>query len=1081
MRIVRYGIVLIMLLFIIGGAAALLPDSVVVSTDKPWVIAGGTDTSTVQVMVVNASNPGAPVVGAEVTAWCDDPLMGTISTPTLQKVMAGIQNVTFTFRSGTKSGDAIIRVSVNQTGLAVPVTGSGIQKVDHAIPKNYEQIVYPASLSVGTNATILIRLKDQYGNIVDDLRNQSEYSENITFLDSPDGGGFWENGLIVHKLVVKVNSTGYATALYNVPTTSGISTIQVAAPSSVISNIQWINIRGTALDPKDGGGILSIVSPGTTIPANGIDTATILYTVIDKYGNSVPSYTFKWWSNIGESIDLTTNAQGQAYIIYGPKSSVASITLYAGFITSIPVRSDVINFMSLGPIDFLLTASPNIIPSLDMKSNSSAEVRVKVVDGFGNPVEGESVSFALTDASTTPAVKTSPYINISSGVTDAQGYATTYLIPGTFPRPGDTAYNITEHLYATGTATVRASWSGMDKEIIIQYKNYPHLRIETEVVPENITVGDEVEVTIRIIGDGYALKKPVDVMLMNDRSNSMLDGINSNNDQEDRMLHAMIAAKAFIGAMDNGFDRVGISSFGDKSDPNTTNLWNDNKLWAKAGTETSATKKNEPYHDAYIQANYKGNGTHIDNDFTTIDRNLTAYFQDGDIANTTIENLIPYNTFVKDGQPENQFSASLRHGLYKTVTYMKDDYPTYTKTRTIVGLIDTDFTWYGNPLAASSEMTSPFAATGGNAYWPFENPNGGGYAGQWSRTNPTTTLQNMSNYAKANNIKVFMVVYSSGSVNSEGIINTLCTATGGQKYHASTPQELIDRFLEIARTIRRLAGVDTAMDIDFGTVNVTIDNVSTEFNGSEVFEYVYEPSVSTYITKYDSRNPGILLQPPPAGAPSPTYPYTIDHSAEWNSTTPHLNFVVGNMSIDETWVGHFKLRAKKAGIINIFGNNSAITYSDDSGGSPQTFSLSLPDTYLIVTEDPHEQVITQNLIDIIDGSLVATPEQSTELLNISWLLNYTGNESVKQIAYYQFSTNQNIWSNDWIQFHTNTTGLHPITAESYSAFLDVRDHVGWIRVRVHSYEEPLGGPSDDEEITDPFRVGLNRSTSIKIS
>jgi hypothetical protein len=1088
MNVQRIAIMLLFLGVVMAtSASALTPDTIVVSTDKLWVIAGGTSTSTVQIRVTNATT-GTVVTDAEVTAWCLDPQMGTI--PIAMKRPNPGANVTYTFTSGLKSGDARIFVSVNHTNLTNPLTTTGIQRVDHAAPKYFTQITPPPAVEsqfpVGDNTTITFRILDRYGNKVDNKRVQTEYSEKLKFIDSETfNGGFW-NGTILQKVFSNgPDADGNIHANYLLPTFANLNPIGIIAPVGVINNFTLRNdvmifIRGVALDPEIGGDIISVVSP-SIVQANGTDTVNIIYTVYDKYGNPVPEYTFKWWTSIDERLDLKTNSQGQVYIVYGPKDIPGSVTLYARFSNNYTLKdSTTITFMSTGPTDFLLSGFPQIIPSLDVTENSSSQIRVKVIDGFGNPVEGEAVTFAITGNSSYPSQLQYPTLDAMSSTTNKAGYAIVNLIPGKFPRPGNPIYDIDDHMYASGYATVTATWNEVSKEITVEYKNYPHLRIEAEVYPENVTVGDEVEVTVKIIGDGYALKKPVDVMLLNDRSNSMLNGIYSNNDPVDRMQDTMVAAQAFVGAMDNGFDRVGIASFGDMTPNTTANLWNFDKLWTKAGTETS-TSHTEAYHDMYISANYIGNGTQSYNDFTTIDMDLTSYFQDGDVANTAIRSLIPYNTFVKDGSPENQYSASLRHGLFKTITYMRNETPTYTKSRTIVGLIDTDFTWYGNPLAASSEMTTPFAATGGNAYWPFSDPdNPSSYDHDWSRTNPLTTYQNMSNYAKGNNIKLFMIVYSSGSVNSEGIIRTLCSATGGQSFHASTPAELIEKFLEIARLIHRLAGVDTEMYLDFGTMEVTFNNTLNTSPGSDVFEYVHDDSLSTFFTKYETKYPEILIQPPPAGEPS-LYPYVIDQSDQWNGIDPHLQFNVGNISIDETWEAHFTLRAKQAGIVNLFGNNSMIHYTDTSGEIPYSMNLALPKTSVIVTEDPLQQTVTLNVVDIIDGSLNATPSQSTELLEISWLLNYTGNETVKQIAYYQFSPDRDMWSGDWIQFHTDTTGGHNLTFEPFDALLDVRDHTGWVRIKIYTFEEPLGGPSDDEIISDPIQIGVARSTSIRIS
>ncbi len=63
----------------------------------------------------------------------------------------------------------------------------------------------------------------------------------------------------------------------------------------------------------------------------------------------------------------------------------------------------------------------------------------------------------------------------------------------------------------------------MAQTLQLSWMNYPYLSIETEVTPQTVKVGETVEVTVRVKGDGWALMPtPIDAMLCTDRSGSML-------------------------------------------------------------------------------------------------------------------------------------------------------------------------------------------------------------------------------------------------------------------------------------------------------------------------------------------------------------------------------------------------------------------------------------------------------------------------------------------------------------------------------------------------------------------------------
>ena len=138
-------------------------------------------------------------------------------------------------------------------------------------------------------------------------------------------------------------------------------------------------------------------------------------------------------------------------------------------------------------------------------------------------------------------------------------YASVYFSPGAFIKAGDTGYNAT----ATGQVVATATWTNMSgipitRNVTLVWKNYPYISTSSLGDCGNSQVGDKINITIRLSGDGTALlPKPIDVVLLNDRSGSMLQGGNP-----DRMVSAKAAGSLFFSKLASS-DKIGEISFGD--------------------------------------------------------------------------------------------------------------------------------------------------------------------------------------------------------------------------------------------------------------------------------------------------------------------------------------------------------------------------------------------------------------------------------------------------------------------------------------------------------------------------------------
>ena len=77
MRAEAKVLMIMSLLFLVGTVAAVgIPDTLTVTTDKPWIIANNLDQATITVKVTNTTSDPGPVQGVTVNLEVD-PLYGS--------------------------------------------------------------------------------------------------------------------------------------------------------------------------------------------------------------------------------------------------------------------------------------------------------------------------------------------------------------------------------------------------------------------------------------------------------------------------------------------------------------------------------------------------------------------------------------------------------------------------------------------------------------------------------------------------------------------------------------------------------------------------------------------------------------------------------------------------------------------------------------------------------------------------------------------------------------------------------------------------------------------------------------------
>ncbi len=610
----------------------------------------------------------------------------------------------------------------------------------------------------------------------------------------------------------------------------------------------------------------------------------------DEYENPVSDRIVNFSTTIpGEEQYLpATTDLGQVKIFYGPKDQVGTVTLNAVAIDNPGAYvNNTVKFINSTATEMLITANPETMPSIDAVPDFSSEVRAKVVDINGNGVPNETVTFSIG----TPAyaenytITSNPRLVDTSAVTDSDGYATVFFIPGGFTTNwADTKYDET----ATGRVSVTATWNATPQSILLTWKNYPYLSAETFVTPNVVNVTDNVTVTLWLKGDGWALQpKPIDVVLCTDRSGSMLE------DNPDRMTASMSASKLFNSKMNPLRDRVGLVSFGDPSgdggqarmSPNYVYIHGDKYCyrpvggWAtrhldgyyydwrycygvsQSGSEwyigsssfkwvgpdssfdmsaNPSTLDYWPYtttydsgssHQAYISAYYKGNPRDYSGTMATIEQTLSFNHT---TVNNSIDQMVP-----SGGTP-------MREGLYRAVKMLRTS-PRAGAIPAVILLTDGDWNTGGDPLGASGAVSFPADGI----------------------TSTTSIIQ----WAKQKNISIYTIRL--GSAGNEAALKVYANQTGGKYYWAATPADLDTIYTSIAGDLQTEAGVSTRADLNYGTVNV--NQVPT----GDVFDYVYKNGVSTMNKSYWKNETPIY---------GPNY---YDQTIDWSDKV--LSFNVGTV------------------------------------------------------------------------------------------------------------------------------------------------------------------------------------------
>ncbi len=987
-----YACLVIGLVLLAAPVAGQIPDAVAVSTDTEWLTAGSGETAAITVNVTNGT-PAAGVGGVRVELSVN----GTDWSITPAEVVTGADGkATARFSPGTKSGTA--RITAKVLGLDEPLNDSVEQRIDHAAPYRLADLWYDPEVNVSETTDIVLRMEDRYGNPVDNRR----VAETVTFMVGSPAGGAKFVGSGSDKATVGVDGTGNATARLRVDTVAGENIVYIRPPASAGSG-RYITITAAGGEPA---GIYLVVDPASaSVPADGDKVIRLTYTLRDAFGNSAPGQGL--WVNATiqragrpdkQSVLLHSNHYGQVMVTYGPEDSMgtATITATAAANSSVSVTK-VVEFTSTEPVDIVLSASPQSMPSRDVDSGSVAQLRAKVMDVKGNPVGGEMVTFEIVPGSINhegaklvdngnPYLGETPGQNESTAVTDENGYATVSFHSGEFAKPSAGEKRIA----ARGNATVRATWKNetlgrqANRSLILTWMNYPYLSVKTEVSPATIGMNDTVNVTIRLTGDGYELQPdPIDVVLVIDRSGSM----SGTDVSPTRMEAAQAAASTFIGQMNTSRDKVGLVSFA--SDATLDRVLTDNPDDIKGAID-----------------NLSANGA----------TNMRKAF---DVAISHLST---------NGRPE----------AVKAVILMSDGDWNYHGTPLAHGTGLQNWGWSGNTITydyyeyydghggtiSKGKITVPDVQWNGKYNYVEKNVD---YCSDGEKTN-----QNMSNYAIANDISLYTITFAFNPDNNiRNAMGTIANSTGGFYKHAPGGDDLAQVYTDIAGELKTEAGVNTTMTV-FENVEVN----ETPIDAFEVFDYRHENGVSTYILNK-------------SGNGTPLYEGTINQTAGWKNNHK-LHFDIGTIHLDQVWEAKIRLAVNSSyeagdyNNINIFGPGASLSFNNGED------TLDLPDTFLTVLPDLNNTGITSAWleVDLKDPEPPAGQESFTDTVPLEWTITYNGTSEIHETLAY--SNDKLSWTVFWTKTVDNSTTVGTALLDARS--LPAGDY--WIRLTASADDAP---------------------------
>ena len=339
--IIACSIVLSVLL--VGIVSASIPDNpdTTLLSNKEWIVANGADSAIITLRAMNASNP---IPALPVNFYINDTTLADIIAVPRVTGTDGVASTQITSKkkSGTVLVYATVYYRVNDTDLSEPVkniTYTYPQKIDHDTPYNISYDSFPDGIvTVGTEIPIVIQMRDEWGNLVENKNPAATETINLSVQGSPHDLAAIKNGSEWAKgLDVLVDSLGYFSTTIKVSTYPGFHSFLVKPVDMPVSEKPYYvrsvangipaNVTSRFEIAVGGIGDASVIPPEAT--ADGYTKFFVIYTLYDQYGNPVSDKVLNFFTNrSGEGRVLPASTDlGEVKIYYGPSDEVGLVNL----------------------------------------------------------------------------------------------------------------------------------------------------------------------------------------------------------------------------------------------------------------------------------------------------------------------------------------------------------------------------------------------------------------------------------------------------------------------------------------------------------------------------------------------------------------------------------------------------------------------------------------------------------------------------------------------------------------------------------------------------------------------------------
>ena len=217
-----------------------------------------------------------------------------------------------------------------------------IQRIDHNFAYKFDSPAYPdyeSEVAVANTTPIVVRMLDQYGNVIDNRREADEGGtpEEVLFSveSSPSQGYYpymakvWNGTAFMPTALFPVNETGIASTILIADAKPGINYVLISPQVSTVAD-KYIIVTGVATgipnrivgyaNPVGEAGNNPWVYTGTD-PTDDSRKFTLTYHVTDEFGNGLQLKTIEVTVLAGaerEDFEVVTNATGYVSFRYGP-------------------------------------------------------------------------------------------------------------------------------------------------------------------------------------------------------------------------------------------------------------------------------------------------------------------------------------------------------------------------------------------------------------------------------------------------------------------------------------------------------------------------------------------------------------------------------------------------------------------------------------------------------------------------------------------------------------------------------------------------------------------------------------------